>query len=359
MLFLDEIQECPKAIQALRYFYEQIPQLHVVGAESLLKFTLEKEAFSFPVGRVEFMYLQPLSFHEFLMALGHEQLVEYIQSIEWGQPPDAVIHDHLLDLVSQYFIVGGMPRIVKTYVDTSSYIECRRVQSTLLQTYRSGFGKYAKQTQFKYLEQVFAKAPCLVGQHFKYSKIDPTMRARDLKVALEKLCLAGLIHRILKSSGGQIPLGATANHNKFKLLFLDIGLLQQACGLDIDLLTVSKSNDGIIAEQFVGQELLAYHAMYEPNQLYFWERDKKTSFAEVDYLVHANHEVVPVEVKSGTTGRLRSLKLFLQEKHKKVGVRISELPMGFDQSVVSLPFYLVSEMPRLFASKCAEEYENN
>ena len=201
LLFLDEIQECPKAIQSLRYFKEKMPNLHVISAGSLLEFALEQETFSFPVGRIEFIYLQPLSFYEFVDALGHDQLVKYLREVTWQQPPEPVIHEQLIDLVSQYFVVGGMPKVVNNYVPNRSFIECKRLQSTLLQTYRSDFGKYSKATQFKYLESTFERAPLLVGHHFKYSKMNPEMRARDLKVALEKLCLAGLIHRILKSSG--------------------------------------------------------------------------------------------------------------------------------------------------------------
>lgn len=353
LLFLDEIQQCPQAIKALRYFKEKMPSLHVIAAGSLLEFVLNESDFSFPVGRVQFLYLRPLSFREFLLNFQKGKLLEFLDSYELNQKVPAEIHAQALELLKLYFLIGGMPAVVQEYLKTESLIECRRFQQTLLQAYQSDFGKYASKAQHKYLQLLFIKAPSLVAQHFKYSNVTPDIRSREIKIALDQLCYAGLVYRIFATSATGIPLEAQIKENRFKLLFLDIGLLHTAHKIDIqeiwenDILQV---HSGRLAEQLVGQELLAYADFYENQQLYFWKREKKNSSAEVDYVANYHGKVLPIEVKAGGTGRLKSIRTFMEEKKVKIGLKISQSLPSVEKNILSIPLYMIEQIPRLLKS---------
>lgn len=350
LLFLDEIQNCPKAIMALRYFKEKLPALHVIAAGSLLEFALHEEQFSFPVGRIQFLYLKPLSFHEYLLSKNHDQLVALLEKTTLQHPLESFIHEQLLLLLREYFLIGGMPAVVRCFQETESFLECQIILTGLLATYRADFPKYTTKTQYKHLQTFFEKAPGLIAQHFKYTLVSPEHRSTDLKVALEQLGWAGLVHKVLATSASGIPLQVHAKENKFKLLFLDCGLANCANKLDIqtawdtDLMQINAGNQ---AEQFVGQELLAYADPHENTQLYYWEREKKGSMAEVDYVIQAGSKIIPIEVKAGTTGSLKSLTQFLLEKQSSFGIRISQHPLSFHQKVLSLPLYMIDRLPKL------------
>lgn len=350
LLFLDEIQDCPQAITSLRYFKEQLPNLHVIGAGSLLEFVLNGADFKMPVGRIEFLYLRPFSFGEYLEALGKGNLRSYLQSIRYGDIVEKATHEHLLSLVKEYIALGGMPAVIAEFLASKKLLRCQEIQTAILTTFRNDFGKYAKRTPHEKLQMIFSKAPGLIGQWIKYTKLDPDTQSRVLKEALEKLCLAGLIILIYATSGVGLPFVTHMNEKKFKLLFLDIGLVKRACHLDLEIAfkeDIFLVNDGALAEQFVGQELLAYHGQEEMNNLFFWNREQKSSSAEVDYLIAIDSHIVPIEVKAGSIGTLRSLKLFLEEHQTPFGVRISEVPFSFTSQVLNLPFYLIEELPRL------------
>ncbi len=352
LLFLDEIQQCPNAIRSLRYFKEKLPELHVLAAGSLLEFALHDEAFSFPVGRVEFFYMHPLSFIEYLEVTGKEILCEQLASVSLIKPPSLSLHEQSLEILREYFLLGGMPAVVQRFIDSHSWIEANRIQRNLLSTYEKDFGKYASQTQYRFLQRLFERAPDLVGSHIKYSKIDPTATnpARDYKIALEQLVYAGLIYPIYATAANGIPLRAEINRKKFKILFLDIGLLQQALGVPYEKhasLSLLQINTGALAEQFVGQELLVRGDPYEAQRLYFWERERKGSSAELDYIMRIGSQVVPIEVKAGTTGRLRSLKLFMEEKSVPIGIRIAERPLSKEGNILSIPLYLIHRISEL------------
>ncbi len=334
LLFLDEIQSCPNAILALRYFKEKMPDLHVIGAGSLLEFTLIQGKFSFPVGRVQFMYLRPLSFEEFLLALNDSELT----------------HSQRLQRVKEYFLTGGMPAVVEHFRSTQSFLQTTRIQDLLLSTYQADFSKYATEADQKYLRILFENLPSQISKQFKYSKIDPHMRSRELKAALDLLQWAGIIHPVFSSSCSGIPLSMQIKRNRFKMLFLDIGLMQ--CALQInpkvvlseDLLQI---HEGALAEQFVGQELLAYADFFREEKLFFWEREKPGSDAEVDYVITVDSLIVPIEVKAGKTGRLKSLRQFMEEKKSPLGIRISEAPYSFKDQILSIPLYMINQIPRL------------
>lgn len=354
LLFLDEIQECPQAIMALRYFKEQMPDLHVIGAGSLLEFTLNDPNFRMPVGRIHSIYLRPLSFGEFLDALGHSKLRNYLKNLSPKETIEKVIHEHLLTLVREYFALGGMPAVVSEYLQSKKLFLCQELQSSILSTFRNDFGKYAGRTPHAHLKTIFSKTPGLIGKWLKYSTLDPDTAPSTLRNSLHKLTDAGLIIPIYATSGAELPFISHRNEKKCKLLFLDIGLVQRACSLSLELLfnkDLMLINDGALAEQFVGQELLAYRGKEEPNALYSWVREEKSSSAEVDYLIEINGAIVPIEVKAGAIGSLRSLKLFMTEKKIPIGVRISEAPFNMNGPISSVPFYLIEEIPRLLAEK--------
>ena len=350
LLFLDEIQECPNAIMALRYLKEKYNGLAVIGAGSLMEFALNSPDFRMPVGRVQFIYLEPLSFGEFLTASGNEQLRHHLQEIRLNSKFDDAIHQKLMDLLRIYLIVGGMPAVVKEYLEAKNFLSCQRIQNSLLQTYRSDFGKYARSSGHKYLQKVFNEVPRLVGGRIKYSNIDPDSKSRDIKQALNLLKLAGIICPVYATAASGLPLGAQTNETKFKLNFLDVGLMQNACGLQTELTLTNdliQINAGAVTEQFIGQELRAYSDSYSEHSLFFWTRDKKSSSAEVDYVVAMDSLILPVEVKAGKTGTLKSLKLFIEEKKSSFGIRFSQEKLSLYDKVLTLPLYMAEQMRRL------------
>lgn len=350
LLFLDEIQECPEAITALRYFKEQMQDLHVISAGSLLEFVLNDQNFSMPVGRVQYMYIRPLSFMEFLHAIGKNRLVEFIEKNKINDQYNPSVHTQLLTHFQEYMGLGGMPAIIAEYIANNQLNRCDNMLSDLLISYRDDFSKHAKTTDHKYLQKLYDKAPYLVSQWFKYVKVDPDMDARGIKRALELLDNSGVISRVLASTGSGLPLASTQIDKKFKLLFLDIGLLRAAQQINLSLIYQTDQNlltKGQLAEQVVGQELLAYSPKIQRNKLFFWQREEKNSQAEVDYLYVHDGQIIPLEVKAGKVGRLKSLKIFMQEKQAKLGIRVSALPLSYESDILSVPFYMISELPRL------------
>lgn len=356
LLFLDEIQECPNAIMALRYFKEKYDRLAVIGAGSLMEFALNSSDFKMPVGRIQFIYLEPLSFGEFLTASGNELLRNHLRGIRLNSVFDDVVHQKLMDLLRIYLIVGGMPAVVKEYLENRNFLNCQRIQNSLLQAYRNDFGKYAKSSELKYLQKVLDETPRLVGNQIKYSNVDPHSKSRDIKQALNLLKLAGIVYPIYAAAASGLPLGAQANEMKFKLNFLDVGLMQNACGLQAELTLTNNFfliNAGAVTEQLIGQELRAYFDSYLKCGLFFWARDKKSSSAEVDYVVAVDSLIFPVEVKAGKTGTLKSLKLFIEEKKSLFGVRFSQEKLSLHDKVLTLPLYMAEQMKRL-AREAAE-----
>ncbi len=353
LLFLDEIQECPQALMALRYFKEKMPELAVISAGSLLEFALEQEAFRMPVGRVKQLHLHPLSFMEFLAATQKTQRQAYLKKLTLSSPHDLTIHQILLEEVRHYLYIGGMPAVVQEYCNSHSLKQAESMQNAIIASYQEDFGKYAAKARVATLQFLYKKLPRFVGQQVKYAYIDPERKSRDLKNDLALLLKAKIISPIFQSPASGVPLGAMVNDAIFKLLWMDVGLLQNMCGLQLELMSPEQKplqiNQGSITEQFVGQELLAYKNPEKDPELYFWKRAQKNSQAEVDYIIAIGNKIYPIEVKSGTTGSLKSLQLFLKEKPGALGIRISEHPLSFDNNILSIPLYLCSQIERLVA----------
>lgn len=353
LLFLDEIQEAPKAITALRYFKEQMPELHVIGAGSLLEFALREEGFHMPVGRIESLYMKPLSFYEYLLACDNQSQMEYLSKTNLSDRFDETIHTKLEELTRYFFVIGGMPAVVSNFLTQKDLDQTQKLQLALLNTYRNDFSKYASTAKHKYLERIFDKSPTQIGKHFRYANIDPDMQSRDLKFALNCLIDAGVINLVYATNASGLPLNAEVNEKKFKLAFVDIGLVNANSLIKPNLLLgndLMQLNKGNIAEQFVAQELLAYEEKYIPAKLYYWERDKPGATAEVDYVIAIDKHIIPIEVKAGKTGRLKSLHYFLEHKKAPIGIRISMQPLSFEKNILTIPFYLIHQLERLVKS---------
>lgn len=322
LLFFDEIQECPRALTALRYFYEQMPELHLIAAGSLLEFALGEQ--SFPVGRVRFEWLRPMGFEEFLWATGKERLAEFLPDLDATEAIPEFIHEKLIDQLRYYFFVGGMPEAVKTFAETFSSTEVARIHKELAQSYLQDFAKYQSRIDRDCMEQIFNQIPGQVGHRIIYSSLYPEKRIETIKSCLHLLELMLIIQRVHSTHAQGIPLGADASPKIFKAIFLDIGLLQFLCGISSPMLLNEKEllniYRGALAEQFVGQELLL-HGGSENERLYYWDRPQKSSSAEVDYVIVRQGEIIPIEVKSSSPGKLKSMSVFLNEHaHCRFGI---------------------------------------
>jgi hypothetical protein len=342
LLFLDEIQEAPRAILALRYFYEELPELHIVGAGSLLEFAIEE--IGIPVGRVEFLYMNPMSFIEYLSAKSNNMLIDEIRYHPVHKDINEALHSKLLKLFCEYLAIGGMPEAVQAWITNNDIMQVSKIQQTLIDAYLQDIPKYSKKMQVKYVEAIFANVPAIIGTNFKYSRIHGEYRKRDLAPALDLLVNAGLVHRVVHSSGSGIPLAAGANGDKFKVIFLDIALTQTLLGVSPNawLLNGIETliNRGEIVEAAIGQEMLAYAEPNTKAKLFYWQREQRSSQAEVDYLLQKDHSVIPVEVKSNKGTTLKSMQLFLQSHPASpYGIRVSTHNYSIHEKIYSYPLY--------------------
>ncbi len=351
LLFFDEIQACPNALLSLRFFKEKMPELHVIGAGSLLEFILGDEQFSFPVGRIEYFYMRPLSFTEFLESKEEKEALSWLQEATPDQPVGAATHAQLLQFVKEYFIVGGMPEAVSFFLKTQQFLGLDPIHQHLLNTYENDIGKYPRSSKQKFMRLLFEAVPRLACEHFKYAKIHAHAQARDYLEPLDVLARTGIIHQVFANAASGLPLAVQKNEKKFKLLFLDIGLLPQAAAQSVmDMEDLNLTNRGVLGEQFVGQELVAYAKPYSPAQLYYWEREKQGADAEIDYVIEVGSHLIPIEVKAGEKGSLRSLRQFMLEKKVPLGIRISQAPLSFENNILSVPFYMIEQIPRLITA---------
>jgi len=365
LLFLDEIQAAPEVFAKLRYFHEELPGLHVLAAGSWLDVLLEDHAFSMPVGRIEYLHLGPLVFEEFLEATGRVGLSEWMGGWEWGDGVPEGMLSALRDAFRQYLLVGGMPEAVAAFSREESYLECTRVQESILATYRDDFQKYSRRVQKPRMDKIFARVPAMIGRKFKYSEVDSAERSKDLGAALRLLCLGRVVHKVRQTHGNGLPLGAEADDRNFKVFFLDVGLVCRALGLQADELETLEDpflvQRGGLCEQAVAQNLLHSGPGYEFPELFYWTRDNPNSSAEVDFLIQLGSEILPVEVKAGKTGRLRSLHQFLAEKNPRAALRFnadapSLTPLPQEEKspqqtlLASLPLPFVNQAARLLKS---------
>ena len=367
LLFLDEIQAAPEALAALRYFHEEMPELHVAAAGSLMEFALADTRFSMPVGRVEYLHLGPMEFEDFLGAAGHPGLASHLRSFSPSDlSEDAIsgpVHEKYVDLLRQYWVVGGLPEAVSAWAQSRDFMRVSRVHQSVVATYRDDFDKYSHGSLKGRIQTVFDRLPGMVGRKFKYVQVSRDHRAAELADALRHLCMARVASKVHHTSANGLPLAAEADERRFKCLYMDVGLMCAA--LHLNVLDLGKQdltlvNGGAVAEQFVGQHQLYGGPRYETPVLYYWTREARNAAAEVDYLMAPGRQVVPVEIKAGTTGSLRSLHQFLKEKRRDFGLRFNAdvpsllrdskgLPDGtrIDYHLLSLPLYMVGQARRL------------
>lgn len=347
LLFLDEIQTCIPAISMLRYFYEKMPELHVIAAGSLLEFALA-DIPSFGVGRVRSLYMYPLSFPEFLMAHEEHLLLEQLNKATICKPLSEPIHQKLINLYKKFLIIGGMPEAVSVYVNSKDLLEVQRVLNDLLISVQVDFAKYKTSVPGARLVEVFNAIARQVATKFTYSYPNATLNNLQIKEAIELLKMAGLVYAVTHSAANGIPLGAEINPKKTKYLLFDTGIFQRILGLNIADLLISDDfnaiNKGHIAELHVGLELLKSESCYQKSDLFYWQREAKNSQAEVDYVVQFNNAIVPVEVKAGTKGSMQSLYLFLKEKKLSQGFRISLENFSKMEQISILPVYAVNNL---------------
>jgi len=277
LLFFDEIQAVPEAIPALRYFYEDMPELPVISAGSLLEFALSAHIFSMPVGRIQYLHMGPMTFSEFLLAMDEKRLADFINHYEPGQKIGEIAHRRLLHLLRSYYYIGGMPEAVAVFADSRSYKDVSEVHNSIIETYRDDFPKYAGSRNLNRMLNVFNFAARNVGVKIKYSNISRQDQSLTIKKDIELLAMARVIGKVVHSHCSGLPLQADIEEKVYKLLFLDVGLMNAICGLDwrsISQMDEMKIiNEGGIAEQFIGQHLQAMLADKPNRELNYWLRE--------------------------------------------------------------------------------------
>ena len=363
LLFLDEIQAKPELLASLRWFYEEMPQLPVVAAGSLLDFALEEHTFSMPVGRIEYCYLEPMSFLEFLRASGNESLYTLLQDVEVERPLNNKIHTKCLESYLEYMLIGGMPEVVSEWYESRNSESCIKIQQDLLATIRDDFNKYRNRIDTDLLSNIFSSVSEQLGNRFIATRVKNASRTDEVKKALSLLQKARVCHRVSHTSGNGLPLGAESNEKIFKVLLLDVGLAAIQLGLSRLHIKEAKKivfqNKGPLAEQFVGQQIRVFQSRFEDPSLFYWQRLGGRQ-GEIDYLIQQGTTIVPIEIKSGARGAMKSLHQFMYDKVLPLAVRIDQnLPsintmnvkttLGDEVSyfLLSIPLYLTEILPCL------------
>ena len=333
LLFLDEIQDCPQAIMALRFFKEDMPELHVIAAGSLLEFALN-ELPTFGVGRIHSMFMYPMTFDEFLEANGLHLLIEARNQASIDNPLPEPLHDKLVEMLRTYMLVGGMPESVKTWVEYHDYVKCQEVQDDIIVTYEDDFPKYKKTVDPILLRQTLRSAAVQVTKKFVYSKVGQEYKTAEVKKAIQLLTLAGILHPVTHTDANGLPFGSEEDKSYQKMLLLDTGLLLRLLNMSLgdiselttQILTASAAelaNKGPMAELVVGLEMLHHMSPNIRHDLYYWVRNAKNSQAEIDYISSYLQIVVPIEVKADTQGGMKSLWSFMRDKKLHYAIRCS------------------------------------
>jgi predicted AAA+ superfamily ATPase len=321
-----------------------------------------------PVGRVEFLYMYPMSFKEFLIAINQERLVGYLEKFDFSEPFSQIIHNKISQFLRFYFFIGGMPAVVKTYVENDKLSEIQRIQNNILTAVQYDFAKYGTRKQQEYLQTVLKYCGRYPSIKIKYNNIDRDIRSTFLKEAIKKLELSRIVHTVKHSNASKVPITEFVKGEIYKTIFLDIGFVNQFNQIELtDIKHLVTANEGRLAEQFVGQELLTNNKSYLSPQLFYWSREEKSSNAEIDYIIQHKNKIFPVEVKAGKTGTLKSIQVYLYEKKLTNGIRFNmDIPnigsfktkvnvrnknVELSWTLMSLPLYMVSEINRLIELK--------
>lgn len=327
LLFIDEVQAAGEVLASLRWFAEELPELPVVAAGSLLEFTLADHDFSMPVGRVGYLHLDPLSFPEYLRAHSLDPLLDSLTAWEPGATLSDVAHERATEWFMRYCAVGGLPAVVRADVETDDPREVRRLQSDLLATYRDDFAKYAGRMDPDVLDRTLLGVARQLGTSFTYSHVDPDLRHSRVKSALELLCRARLCHLVRHTAARSVPLAGETKTRSRKVVLLDTGLAQSLLGLPAATTPsqVAPAVRGALAEQALAQQLLTLREWWEEPRLFYWQRGGGRP-GEIDYVVQRGARIVPVEAKSGAPGSLKSLHQFVHERGMDIAVRVHSAP---------------------------------
>jgi len=363
ILFLDEIQAKPDILASLRWFGEDMPELPVVAAGSLLDFILADHAFSMPVGRVAYHYLEPMSFHEFILASGNDQLYRLLNETRLETPIPSTLHEKCIDLYFEYSRIGGMPEVVSEWYALKDPASCVKVQQDLLAILMDDFNKYSNRINTDLLTDVLYSVPRQLGGKFITARVNESSRSLDIKKALDMLRKARICHTIFHTSANGVPLGAESNNKFFKVIMLDTAFVSVQLGLSRLSLSEAENfvfkNRGPMAEQYVGQHIRAFQSLAEDPSLYYWQRTGGRQ-GEIDYIIQHKTTVVPVEIKSGARGSMKSLHQFMFDKKLDLAVRVDQNPHSLspvhvkttlgntvEYRLLSIPFYLVERLPEL------------
>jgi predicted AAA+ superfamily ATPase len=346
LLFFDEIQASPHVLTSLKYFQEQAPEFHVIAAGSLLGVSIGKGS-SFPVGKVNFLNIFPMSFLEYLIAIGEELLAEKLQTTTSPEPMPDVIHEKALNHFKLFLFLGGMPEVIQNYINNKDIVSARQVQNDILEAYKRDFSKYTEKNQAIRVSEFWNSIPRQLekeNKKFKYNDIRKGARASSFEQSVEWLRKAGIIHVVYNISTPKMPLSAYADYSKFKVYMHDVGLLAALLNISSQLIIspteIFSEFNGAFIENFIAQEL----SYYQNDQLHYWT---SKSDAEVDFVIESEREVYPVEVKSGMNRNIKSLRSFSDKYNPKTIFRISPRNLTQDNDFINIPLYATNVLINL------------
>lgn len=345
LFIFDEIQEVPKALTSLKYFYEESPHYHVIAAGSLLGTAMHLST-SFPVGKVDFLQLNPMSFYEFLMAMNEKELLELIKNHDWEMIK--IFKTKFIKYLKEYYYIGGMPEVVKKYVETKDFNEVRNTQKTILITYEHDFSKHAPFEIVPRIRMVWNSIPSQLAKEnrkFIYGQLRKGARAKDFEIAIQWLIDAGLILKVNRVNKPNIPLVAYKSQDIFKLFLLDTGLLSAMTDIDIKVLlegsNIFEEFKGALTEQFVHQQLVTSKDI----NIFYWASE--TTNTEIDFIVQVKNKIIPIEVKSSENLKAKSLKFFNQKYKPNLSIRTSTSDYRIDDWLVNIPLFAIQEIENL------------
>ncbi len=346
LIIFDEIQFCNKALTSLKYFHEQAQAYHIVCAGSLLGIALSKPL-SFPVGKVDFLTLRPMSFYEFVLAHDEQMLLDYIENMTIDTPVPQIFADKLISLLKIFYLTGGMPEVVAKWIESKNVSEVERIQDVILGSYELDFAKHAPATDFPKISLIWKSIPDQLAKEngkFVYGHVKPGTRAKDLEDALQWLISAGMAYKISKIEKPAMPLSAYSDQSYFKLYMADVGLLRRMSRLPaasiLEESILFTEFKGALTENYVLNELVNLHG----DVPYYW---KSGNTAEVDFIVQLEEKIIPVEVKASANVKSRSLGVYREKYNPKVSVRTSMLNLRKDEGLLNIPLYMIWTIEKL------------
>lgn len=340
LIFFDEIQIVPKALTSLKYFYEQAPEYHVISAGSLLGVSVGKQS-SFPVGKVNFISMNPLSFGEFLLALGESLLADTIKDLDKVRSLPSIVHHKLLEQYKLYLYLGGMPEVLAKYVEHNNIIQAREIQKEIIKAYQQDFSKYTTSSQAVKTSEVWNSIPFQLAKEnkkFKYGDVQKKARSTTYELTIEWLKKAGLIHLVYQVSTPKLPLPGYSDNSKFKVYMVDTGLLGAMLSVKSDIILnpdrLFSEYNGAFIENFVSSQLIAFGE----EKLFYWTSGR---LAEVDFLVAKGNNIHPIEVKSGTNRNIKSLRSYESKYNPKLIYRLSQREYQQTGNFINVPLYAI------------------